>query len=186
MCRGRATPRVKAKKKNAQRETQKEMIIRDPVKIATDLLVPNEANPNKMTEKQLTKLCEQILNDGFHQPIMVVLREDGKYDIVSGHHRHKAAMQLGMAEVPCIVYEGGDDAKKAINMIRMNVVQGRMDPIKFMDLFDKYASEYGDDILEDMMGFADTGAFEEIKKQLKSGLPPAVAKKLNAMEKEKE
>lgn len=163
------------------------MKIQNPVMISVDDLVPNAGNPNSMTEKQLNKLCEQILEYGFTEPLMVGgAGADGKYEIISGHHRHKAARELGMSEVPCIVYEDWDEKKREVAMIRMNIVKGRLNPEKFMKLFNGYANEYGESVAKDLMGFADEGAFEEIKKQMKKGLPPEVKQKIEKMEKDKE
>lgn len=162
------------------------MEIASPKMIALKSLVPNEDNPNQMTEKQLNKLCKQILDYGFTEPLMVATRDDGKYDIISGHHRFAACRHLGMSKVPCIVYDGWDDAKKEVAMVRMNVVKGKFNPEKFMKIFDRHAREHGEKIVKDMMGFADEGAFEDIKRQIKSSLPKPVREKVEEAEKEKE
>ena len=162
------------------------MEIKKAVLIKTDDLVPNPDNPNVMSEEQLTKLCEQISEYGFTEPLMVGPADKGKHEIIAGHHRHKAAIALGLAKVPCIIYENWDKDKRDVVMLRMNIVKGDLNPQKFMKLFDKFANQYGEKLAQEMIGFTDKDAFNEIKKQLKAGLPKDVQKKLEKAEENKE
>lgn len=162
------------------------MKIKQSMEIPIEFIFPNPSNPNVMTEKQLNKLCEQILEYGFTEPLMVGLIGPNKYEIISGHHRHSAAKHLGMERVPCVVYEDWSEAKREVAMIRMNVVKGKMNPQKFMKVFSKHANEFGEEIAKEMMGFADEGAYEEIKKQIMGSLPKPVREKVEEKEKNKE
>lgn len=151
-------------------------------------LVPNEDNPNQMDEPTLLKLCESIQEIGFTEPIMVAPIEDqtGKYRIVSGHHRHKACKELGYLEAPCIILKDWDRAKQDIEMVRANIIRGKMNPEKFIKLYDTYADTYGEELLQQMMGFTDESALKEIKKQIKKGLPKNIQQQLQKAEEGKE
>lgn len=59
---------------------------------------PYERNPRR-NDEAVKYLLESIKQFGFKQPIVV--DRDGV--IVAGHTRFKAAKQLGMTEVPCVV-----------------------------------------------------------------------------------
>ena len=61
-------------------------------------LKPYEKNP-RMNENAVPYVANSIKEFGFKVPIIV----DKKNVIVAGHTRYKAAMQLGMDTVPCIV-----------------------------------------------------------------------------------
>ena len=61
-------------------------------------LTPYEKNPRR-NEDAVKYVRESISRFGFKVPIVI----DGKGVIVAGHTRYKAASNLGMAEVPCIV-----------------------------------------------------------------------------------
>ena len=64
-------------------------------------LVPYTHNPRK-NERTALKLQKSIRAFGFKNPIIL----DDKDVIVSGHARLKAAILLGMVEVPCIYAKG--------------------------------------------------------------------------------
>lgn len=68
-------------------------------------LKPAARNPNKMTDEQFTGLREGIRREGFVQPMLVLKLDVGGYEIIDGHHRTRAASELGYTSVPCVVVE---------------------------------------------------------------------------------
>ena len=64
----------------------------------TNRPIPYARNPRK-NDGAVTKVKASIQEFGFQQPIVV--DKDGI--IVAGHTRHKAAMELGLTEVPVVV-----------------------------------------------------------------------------------
>ncbi len=70
------------------------------MKIETILIshiIPYEDNPRK-NKNAIDKVAASIKEFGFKQPIVV--DRDGV--IIAGHTRHKAAIQLGLTEVPVL------------------------------------------------------------------------------------
>lgn len=65
---------------------------------------PYENNP-RQNEQAVEAVVKSIQEFGFKVPILI----DGKGIIVAGHTRFKAALQLGMKEVPCIQLDGLTD-----------------------------------------------------------------------------
>jgi ParB-like chromosome segregation protein Spo0J len=65
----------------------------------------NAWNPNRQSQHDFDLLLASMREDGFTQPIVVVKHADlpGDYTIVDGEHRHRAAVTLGMDEVPVAV-----------------------------------------------------------------------------------
>ncbi len=59
------------------------------------------SNPRR-NERTALKVKQSIEQFGFKNPILI----DENNVIVSGHARHKAAMMLGMQEVPCVYVSG--------------------------------------------------------------------------------
>lgn len=76
---------------------------------AVDELVEYEDNARR-NDAAVTKVAESIKEFGFLNPISI----DRNNVIISGHTRLKAAKQLGLAEVPCIIQDlSEEDAKLA-------------------------------------------------------------------------
>lgn len=61
-------------------------------------LTPYDKNP-RLNEHAVPKVVESIKQFGFKVPIVI----DSNNVIVAGHTRYKAALQLGLEQVPCIV-----------------------------------------------------------------------------------
>ena len=76
---------------------------------SVDSLVEYEGNARR-NDAGVAKVAESIKEFGFLNPITI----DANNVIISGHTRLKAAKQLGMTEVPCIVQNlSEEDAKLA-------------------------------------------------------------------------
>lgn len=74
---------------------------------AMNTVRPYARNPRK-NDKTVDALVDLIPKVGFNVPI--VIDKDGV--IVKGHSRYKAAIKLGMTEVPCIISEADEEANK--------------------------------------------------------------------------
>lgn len=71
----------------------------------------NEAkvNANKMSDKDFEKLVKNIKKSGgLSSAITCYLQEDGRYVIISGHHRYKACVSLSYVQVP-VIYANESD-----------------------------------------------------------------------------
>ena len=62
-------------------------------------LIPYENNPRINDAEAVDAVAASIKSFGFKVPVII----DKDKLIVAGHTRHKAAIKLGMDEVPCIV-----------------------------------------------------------------------------------
>jgi len=143
------------------------------VDLALEVLVPNEDNPNKMANREFDLLVDNISKVGFTDPVLVRTRSDGKYDVIGGHHRLMAAQFLGFTEVPCTVIDDPEFDKEAADMqlVRHNVIHGKLDPAKFIELYKRYEDKYSTDILQEMMGFAEEADFRRLIEKTVKTLP---------------
>lgn len=154
--------------------------------LALDLLVENEHNPNKMTNREFDLLVANMQDTGITDPILVKPIEDGKYRIIGGHHRAKAARYLEFSEVPCTIVTDPDfdEEMETFQLVRHNMIRGHLDPNAFITLYGKYASKYGDDMLQDMFGFADEREFRALIKATEKSLPKEMKERFKAAAKE--
>lgn len=69
-----------------------------------------DANPDQPRTAlgDLGELTSSIAAHGVLEPILVRPREDGRFTIVSGERRYRAAIEAGLAEIPCIEMELSD------------------------------------------------------------------------------
>jgi ParB family chromosome partitioning protein len=69
----------------------------------TDIL-PNKKQPRStFDEAALKELADSMIQHGILQPIVVRVLNDGKYGIVAGERRWRAAQIAGMEQIPAIV-----------------------------------------------------------------------------------
>lgn len=60
-------------------------------------------------DEEMMAMVESVKDKGVTQPAIVRPREDGGYEIVSGHRRQKASELAGYADMPCIVRNLSDE-----------------------------------------------------------------------------
>ena len=60
-------------------------------------------------DEEMRAMVSSVKDKGVTQPAIVRPREDGGYEIVSGHRRQKASELAGYADMPCIVRNLTDD-----------------------------------------------------------------------------
>ena len=78
-------------------------------KISTSNIICNPDNPFRNTEDgSFVRLLNSIRKVGIIEPV-AVREKNGKYEIISGQRRVRAAEILGMKSVPAIVCEVNDD-----------------------------------------------------------------------------
>jgi len=79
-------------------------------------------------------LAATIAEQGLLQPLGVVARDGGRYQVVYGNRRRAAALQLGLATVPCVVLDASD---------RRTLLQQLTENVQRQDLndFDRHIAE---------------------------------------------
>ncbi len=90
---------------------------------------PNPFQPRRSFNKEkIDELAKSIKEHGIIQPI--ILREkDGKYELVSGERRLKAAKEAGLEAVPAVVRDMPDQRQMEIAIIE-NVQREDLNPIE--------------------------------------------------------
>ena len=97
--------------------------------LKTDLVQDNPFQPRThYDEGKLTELKASIKEKGILVPILVRLK-DGKYQVVAGERRLKAARSLNVAEIPAIVREVSDQEALVLAMIE-NIQREELNPIE--------------------------------------------------------
>jgi ParB-like chromosome segregation protein Spo0J len=96
-------------------------------RVMLDELVPSPINANVMSADVYERLVSSIKELGPDlQPPLVRMREDGRYDIVDGHHRIDAARAAGMHDLLVIIVDLSDEESKVLQL-GMNRMRGELD-----------------------------------------------------------
>lgn len=81
-------------------------------------IIANPYQPRTIFDKDaLNELSQSIRENGIIQPLVVRPSRSGKYEIVAGERRFKAACLAGMQKVPCIVQDYSDEKSAEIALI---------------------------------------------------------------------
>lgn len=97
--------------------------------IEINLIVQNPNQPRKeFDEEKIRELSESIRENGILQPI-IVQENNGKYIIVAGERRYRAAMVAGLNAMPCIIRDAAESDNFIISMIE-NIQRASLNPIE--------------------------------------------------------
>jgi len=96
-------------------------------KIPISELIPFKNHPFKVVDDEaMLRTTESIAQFGVLTPLIARPKEDGTYEIISGHRRAHAAEAAGLTEVPVIVRDMDDDAAVCLmvdsNLQRENIL----------------------------------------------------------------
>lgn len=92
-------------------------------------IIQNPAQPRKKFEdEKIRELAASITEKGILQPI-IVREKEGKYEIVAGERRFRAATEAKLKKVPVIVKNVGDEESIELAIIE-NVQRENLNPIE--------------------------------------------------------
>lgn len=94
-----------------------------PLELDIDTLLPFPNQPfHPYKEDEMDKMVESIQENGVISPIVVRPKEDGTYEIISGHNRVEACRRAGIKQIPSFIREVDDDTA-VILMVDSNLRQ---------------------------------------------------------------
>ena len=114
--------------------------MRPPQEIDIDLLTPNPRQPRvQIDEQRLEELAQSIRSNGVLQPILV-RHVQGRYEIVAGERRWRAAQRAGLLKVPITVREVADDKLLEVALVE-NVQRENLNAIEEAQAYRRLADE---------------------------------------------
>jgi len=112
------------------------------VDIPIDDIEPNPFQPRKEVDtSEIAQLADSLNSHGLLQPI-VVRRYHGRYQLIAGERRFRAAKLAGWDKVPSRVVEA-DDRQLAELAIVENLQRKDLNPLEKAHCFRRYLEEYG-------------------------------------------
>ena len=112
----------------------------------TDMVAGQYQPRTRMDEGALYELAESIKVQGIMQPILVRRltsgANDGKYEIIAGERRFRAAKIAGLDSVPVLVRDVPDEAAAAMSLIE-NIQREDLNPLEEAHGLQRLVKEFG-------------------------------------------
>lgn len=113
------------------------------VDMAVDLLQPGKHQPRRNFDaEQLESLADSIKAQGVVQPIVVRPIADGRYEIVAGERRWRAAQKVGLKTIPAVVRNMEDRAAMAVALVE-NIQRADLNPLEEATAIKRLIDEVG-------------------------------------------
>ena len=110
-------------------------------------MVPGQYQPRtRMDEGALYELADSIKSQGIMQPILVRRltsgANDGKYEIIAGERRFRAAKIAGLDSVPVLVRNVPDEAAAVMSLVE-NIQREDLNPLEEAQGLQRLVKEFG-------------------------------------------
>jgi ParB family chromosome partitioning protein len=111
--------------------------------LAIDRMQPGKYQPRtQMDDAALDDLAASIREHGVMQPILVRPIDGGRFEIVAGERRWRAAKRAGLAEVPALVKAVPDQSALALALIE-NIQREDLNPLEQANGIYRLIEEFG-------------------------------------------
>ncbi len=106
-------------------------------------LQPGKYQPRtRMDEGSLYELAESIKSQGIMQPVLVRPLTGGRYEIIAGERRFRAASLAGLDEVPVLVKDVPDETAAVMALIE-NIQRENLNPLEEAQGLQRLTQEFG-------------------------------------------
>ncbi|MDG4899164.1 MULTISPECIES: ParB/RepB/Spo0J family partition protein [unclassified Mesorhizobium] len=114
-------------------------------KVPIEFVSPNPKNPRRhFGDAELTDLAQSIREHGVVQPVVArpSPSQPGRYDIIAGERRWRAAQRAGLTEIPLIVRDVNDRTALELAIIE-NVQRADLNPVEEAQGYQQLIDEHG-------------------------------------------
>ena len=107
-----------------------------------DRIQPGKYQPRQtMDEERLQELAASIKSQGLIQPIIVRTVGAGRFEIIAGERRWRAAQMAGLKQIPALVREAGDQSVVAMALIE-NIQREELSPLEEAQALQRLITEF--------------------------------------------
>jgi ParB family chromosome partitioning protein len=104
---------------------------------------PNHFQPRRnFTEVELSELEASLRSNGLLQPITVRPKGQGKWELVAGERRLRAATRLGWTEIPAVVRDFDDRAMLTLALVE-NLQRSDLNALEEAEGYQRLIDEFG-------------------------------------------
>jgi len=114
-----------------------------PQELPIDRIEPNPFQPRSaMDPAKLQTLADSIRQHGMIQPLVVREAEPGRYYLIAGERRWRAAQLAGFATVPIVLKDASPRAQLELALVE-NVVRADLSPLEEASAYRQLVEEFG-------------------------------------------
>jgi ParB family chromosome partitioning protein len=107
-----------------------------------DAIAPNPYQPREVFDDEaLNELSASIREKGVLQPLVVRRVADGRYQLIAGERRFRAAQRAGLNTVPILVRDADDGEALELALIE-NLQRENLNPIEEARAYERLANEF--------------------------------------------
>jgi len=98
--------------------------------VPVELIRPNPGQPRKAFDADaLERLAESVAESGVVQPLIVRPLQDGRYELIAGERRWRAAQKAGLETVPAVL-RSEDEARRLQMALVENMAREDLNPVE--------------------------------------------------------
>ena len=106
-------------------------------------IAPNPFQPRRnFDEVQLKELADSIAASGLLQPVVVRARPEGRYELIAGERRWRAAQRLGWSRIPAVIRDVDDRALLTLALIE-NLQRDALSPLDAARGYQQLMQDFG-------------------------------------------
>jgi ParB family chromosome partitioning protein len=110
--------------------------------LALSDLHPNPFQPRQFwNDEDLKDLAESIRHNGIIQPILVRPAAEGRYEIIAGERRFRAAQMAGLTTVPVLIRQATDEQMLELALVE-NIHRTDLNPIERANAYKNYLQTF--------------------------------------------
>lgn len=134
--------------------------------ISLNLIDPNPDQPRKhFAPETLRELADSIKEHGVLTPIRIQ-QKNGRYLLVAGERRWRAAIMAGLDSIPAVVVAGLSESEMFLEAIVENVQRDAMDPLEEARAFQRLIDEFGFNMSQIAKKIGRSGSFVKSRLRL--------------------
>jgi ParB family chromosome partitioning protein len=111
--------------------------------VRLDLIEPNPLQPRRdFSDADLQELQLSMQSSGLLQPVTVRPRNDGRFELIAGERRFRAARQLGWTTIPAFVREVSNEQMLSLALVE-NLQREDLNPMEEAQGYRQLINEFG-------------------------------------------
>lgn len=111
-------------------------------KVPIELVDGNPSQPRKhFATEEIAELSESIKSLGLLQPVLVREAKDGRYQIIAGERRWRAAKLAGLTQLPVIIHQTTDKESLEMALVE-NIQRQNLNPVEEAQAFKSLMSDF--------------------------------------------